>query len=292
MSASTAGGPTRATDYDAPSRLEPHPDVLGRHAACGGRTSGRSRCTATATPACSATAPSSGRATSSRAGRRCKHARPGRDQHRALRHPVLGHRHRRLHPHRRIHRRTARPLVPVRRVLPVVPRARAPLAPPAALGLGRRRRRTGGNQDVQAGPGGAEEPAGRADPQEVPRASIPAAAVHLHGGSRVLRDGPADHARAVAALPGRPARRSHAAISTCGAATSSSRRSSRRARRRGASTCRAAPGSTSGRRSASRAAARSTVPSISTRCRCTCAPARFSRSAPCGNTPTSRSTRL
>ena len=69
ISASTAGGRIRATASTAVA-AGAHPHVLGRPAAVIGRTSGRSRCIATATPACSATARSSGRATSIRRGRR------------------------------------------------------------------------------------------------------------------------------------------------------------------------------------------------------------------------------
>ena len=68
-SASTAGGPIRATA----STVRRGSTVIG----CTGkarssiaRTSGRSRCTATRRPACSDSAASSGRATCSRAGRR------------------------------------------------------------------------------------------------------------------------------------------------------------------------------------------------------------------------------
>ena len=62
-------------------------------------------------------------------------ARAGRDQHRPVRHSVLGHRHRRLRADRRLHRRAARALVPVRHLLPVVPLARPQLAPAPAVGL-------------------------------------------------------------------------------------------------------------------------------------------------------------
>ena len=96
-----------------------------------------------------------------------------------------------------------------------------------------------GRSEVRGYTGGAASPIrqraaqrrGRADRQEVPRAALPPAAVHLHGRARVLRDRPADDARAVAALSRRSARRSRAAISSSGDATSSCRRSSRRARR-------------------------------------------------------------
>ena len=54
---------------------------------------------------------------------------------------VLGHGHRRILSDGRLHRRTVRPLVPVRRVLSALPLARAQLASAPAVGLGRRRRR-------------------------------------------------------------------------------------------------------------------------------------------------------
>ena len=70
---------------------------------------------------------------------------------------------------------------------PVVPRARPALAPQAAVGLERRRRRAEGDQRLHARARGAEQPAGRADPPEVSRAALPAAALHLH---RRARDAP------------------------------------------------------------------------------------------------------
>ena len=76
-----------------------------------------------------------------------------------------------------------------------------------------------------------QQPAGRADRQEVSRAALPAAAVHLHDRARVLRHRPADDARLWLHHPRRSRRRSPAAISSSGAATSSSRPSSRRAPR-------------------------------------------------------------
>ena len=60
---------------------------------------------------------------------------PGRDQHRAVGHSVLGHRHRRVRADRGLHRRAARALVPVRHVLSIVPRARPQLAPAPPVGL-------------------------------------------------------------------------------------------------------------------------------------------------------------
>ena len=97
---------------------------------------------------------------------------------------------------------------------------------------------------------------------------------------RVLRDRPADDARAVAALPRRSGGRRPAATSTSGAATCSSRPSSRRARRRGASICRAAPGSTSGPKSALEGGREIERAWIWRRCRCTFAPAPSCRTAP------------
>ena len=166
-------------------------------------------------------------------------------------HSVLGHRHRRLRADGGLHRRAARALVPVRHVLSVVPRARPQLAPAAAVGLEHRRvRRVGAARLHRRRRGsrseGAAQRAGRADREEVPRAALSAAAVHLHDRARVHRHRPADDARAVAAPSRRSDRPSRAATSSCGAATSSSRRSSRRARPVVGCICRADSGSTSG----------------------------------------------
>ena len=92
-------------------------------------------------------------------------ARADRGQHRPVGHAVLGHRHRRVRSDRRIHRRVARPLVSVRRVLSVVSRAWPALAPEAAVGMERRRRRPEGNQRLRAIARGAEQPSRRADSQ-------------------------------------------------------------------------------------------------------------------------------
>ena len=62
--------PDQGDGLDAAVAARAHPHVLGRPAAVSARTSGRSRCIATARPACSATARSCGRATSTRPGRR------------------------------------------------------------------------------------------------------------------------------------------------------------------------------------------------------------------------------
>ena len=62
-------------------------------------------------------------------------SRPGRRQHGTLRDPLVGDGYRRVHPDARIHGRVARALVPVRRVLSALPRARPRLAPPIAVGL-------------------------------------------------------------------------------------------------------------------------------------------------------------
>ena len=53
----------------------------------------------------------------------------------ALRHSVLGHGHRRLHADGRVHGRAARALVPVRRILSALPRARTRLASAPAVGM-------------------------------------------------------------------------------------------------------------------------------------------------------------
>ena len=87
-------------------------------------------------------------------------ARAGRDQHRPVGHSVLGHRHRRLRPDRRVHRRAARALVPVRRVLPAVPRARPHVAPAPAVGMEHRRasvrRRSAATPTAPANPTSSE----------------------------------------------------------------------------------------------------------------------------------------
>ena len=77
---------------------------------------------------------------------------------------VLGHRHRRVRADGGVHRRAARPLVSVRRVLSVFSRARPALAPQAAVGLERRRRRSQGDQRLRARARRAQQSAGRADP--------------------------------------------------------------------------------------------------------------------------------
>ena len=89
-------------------------------------------------------------------------ARAGRGQHRALRHPLLGHRHRRLRADARVHRRAPRPLVSVRHLLPVLSLARPDLASAAAVGLEHRRARTAGaaRRDRRRGPSRPERAAG------------------------------------------------------------------------------------------------------------------------------------
>jgi hypothetical protein len=120
--------------------------------------------------------------------------------------PVLGDRHRRLRHHARADRRIVRALVPVRRVLPVVPRARPHVEAAPAVGLEHRRLRARGVRRQPAGarqasrPQGAAQRRGRADLQGVSRVALPPDAVPLFGGARGARDRHADHARAVAAL--------------------------------------------------------------------------------------------
>ena len=78
-------------------------------------------------------------------GRRAIHlgdaedARSDRREYRPERHPVLGHRYRRLCSHAGIHRRTVRALVPVRRLQSAVPLARARMEAAPAVGMDRRR---------------------------------------------------------------------------------------------------------------------------------------------------------
>ena len=190
---------------------------------------------------------------------------PGRGQHGALGDSVLGHRHRRVRADAGVHRRAARPLVPVRHVLSVVPRARPHVAPALAVGLEhgqrrhlrsaqlhRRRRRSRRQRAAQR--------AGRADREEVPRAALPAAAVHLHDGARVLRHRSADDARALAAPSGRSAGRGARRPVLLG--PRHPRLAGRREGRDVAPpvSARADTGSTSGRKNASPAAARSTRP--------------------------------
>ena len=83
-----------------------------------------------------------------------------------------------------------------------------------------------------------------------------------------------------------------AATSTCGAATSSSRRSSRRVRRTETSTCLRAAGTTSGGRTSTRADAKSPATSTSRPCRCSSGPERLSRSDRCASTRRNAPTNL
>ncbi len=116
-----------------------HPHVLGRLAAVAAERAAVCAASQRLRRACSATARFSGRATCTRRGRRCKTHVPVAINTGLSGIPYLGHRHRRLRSDGRVHRRAARALVPVRRVLPVVPRARPQLAPAAAVGLEQRR---------------------------------------------------------------------------------------------------------------------------------------------------------
>ena len=115
---------------------QPASHVLGGHAAATGRTSGRSRCTATRRPACSATADSSGRATSSRDGRRCKTHVPVAVNTGLSGLPYWGTDIGGFNPDGGIHRRAARAVVPVRRVQSAVPLARTQLASALCRGAG------------------------------------------------------------------------------------------------------------------------------------------------------------
>ena len=137
-------------------------------------------------------------------------ARAGRGQHRPVRHSVLGDRHRRVRADAGVHRRAARPLVPVRRVLSARSARTAARGTCACRGAGTRA--SSGPRKCATTPAAPANPdveraaqrAGRADREEVPRAALPHAAVHLHRRARVLRHGAADDARALAA----PSRRS------------------------------------------------------------------------------------
>ena len=112
--------------------------------------------------------------------------------------------------------RALRPLVPVRRVLRLVPLARPHLVDTAALGVGAERHGAARAQQHQrAHPAGrpAQHPAvgdeqsgHRTGRQEVRGAALPAAALHLHAGVGGARQRPAADARDVAALPRRRAR--------------------------------------------------------------------------------------
>ena len=108
--------PDQGDGFDGPSRLAASSHVLGRHAAASGRTSGRSRCTATRRQASNASADSSGRATCSRAGKRWRHTSASRSTPAS---PVCptGARTSAASSDDGVHRRAARALVSVRRVL-------------------------------------------------------------------------------------------------------------------------------------------------------------------------------
>ena len=109
-------------------------------------------------------------------------------QHRSL----LGVRHRRLLSKRRADGRALRPLVPVRRVLRLVPLARPHLVDTASLGVGTRRdgaarvrqhQHTDPARRPTQHPGvGAEQPGDRADSQEICGTPLPAPAIHVQPG--------------------------------------------------------------------------------------------------------------
>ena len=130
--------------------------------------------------------------------------------------PVLGVRHRRLLSEQRADGRALCPLVPVRRVLRIVPLAWPDLVDAAALGVGAERHGAAREQQHQrvdpAGrpaqhpPVGVEQSRHRTRGQEVCGAALPAAAIHLHAGVGGARPRPAADARDVAALSRRPAR--------------------------------------------------------------------------------------
>ena len=119
-------------------------------------------------------------------------ARAGRGQHRPDRHSVLGHRHRRLRADAGVHRRAVRALVPVRRVLSAVPRARPHLAPAPAVGLEHRRARARTRRRPTRGAGDPPESElhnAQVEPicRKYPRAALPADAVPVLRGARDAR---------------------------------------------------------------------------------------------------------
>ena len=168
-------------------------------------------------------------------GRRLLHlgdaedARAGRDQHRADRHPVLGHRHRRLRPHARSSRASC--------TCAGSSSARSARCS-ASHGRTWKLRLPWGWNTGELGPdeSAAYGDAGQSRPEELHNAEVePICRKYLELRYRLMpylysavreaaRDGPADHARALAALPRRPGRRRPAATSISGAATSWSRR--------------------------------------------------------------------
>ena len=121
--------------------------------------------------------------------------------------PLLGDRYRRLHHHAGADRRAVRALVPVRRVLPAVPRHGRTwkLRLPWGWNTGEygpeeydgRRLVPGTLPDRER----AAQSGGRADLQGLSRAALSAAALPLFGGARGARNRHAGDARAVAALP-------------------------------------------------------------------------------------------
>ena len=140
-----------------------------------------------------------------------------------------------------LHGRAARALVPVRRVLSALPRARPRLASAPAVGLEPRRARADRVADLSSGSARAScTTRRRADLPEVPRAALPADAVPLLGRARVHEDAACRSCArcgcTTRTIPSRP----REAINTSGAATCSSRPSSRKARRHAKSICRRA----------------------------------------------------
>ena len=131
--------------------------------------------------------------------------RADRRQHRPLGHSVLGHRHRRIRADAGVHRRAARALVPVRHVLSA--RSARTAAPGICDCRGAGTPASSGRTKFAATPTApairirSELHNAQVEPilQKVSRAALSAAAVHLHDRARVLRDRPADDARAVAA---------------------------------------------------------------------------------------------
>ena len=224
-------------------------------------------------------------------------ARARRHQHRTLRHSVLGHRHRRLRADRRIHRRAARALVPVRRVLPVVPRARPQLASAAAVGL--EHAATVGPSELRGYTGGAADP----DPKELNNPQVePICSKYLelryrlmpyiYTAARECCDTGLPMMRALwLHYPDDPAAVARGDQFLLG--PRHARRAGRREGRdsRGGCICRAGTWFDFWtEQNASTAAARSIARSISRRCRSTCAPARSFRWDRSSSTSTSRST--
>ncbi len=180
---------------------------------------------------------------------------PGRDQHRPLGPALLGHRHRRLRADQGTDRRALRALVPVRRVLPALPRARPHVEAAAAVGMEHRRARAGrSRRTTPAAPRIRIRASCTTRPSSRSAARISSCAISSCRTSTAsfARDtSPGCRSSARSGCTTRTIRRRRrAATSISGGATSWSRRSSKRARRRGGSICRAARGTTSGRTTA------------------------------------------